>query len=216
MKLSILVSVLYFAFWASNGFSSDTTISKINFSQTDVGLLDALNSENKSEFVENLELGGDPTVRFDDTQFGWVYCSATRRGYEEYLEEIIKKGFDLNFRQSQISPDISLPLSCAIRSNNLSAVKMLVHAGANPAETVCVNCNERFPSSLLSQSVLVRRFNISNWLVENGAYSYRQYETVVNLIERFPLPKSSSKLEGEIELVNRLRERGMEVSYDVK
>ncbi|MFK8077548.1 MAG: hypothetical protein AB8B84_13260, partial [Granulosicoccus sp.] len=65
-------------------------------------------------------------------------------------------------------------------------------------------------------SVLVRKFNIANWLIENGTYSYRQLETVVNLIERFPLPKSSSKIEEEIELVSRLRGKGMVVSYDVK
>lgn len=216
MKLSVLVIVIYIAFWASNGIPSESTDSSINYTQRDVGLLEALNAENKKEFVQYLELGGDPTVRFDDTQFGWAYCAATRSGFEDYLEEIIKTGFDLNFRQSKISPDISLPLSCAIRSNNLVAVKMLVDAGANPAETVCINCNERFPSSLLSQSVLVRRFNIANWLIENGDYSYRQFETVVNLIERFPLPKSSSKIEGETELVNRLREKGIAVSYDVK
>ena len=128
-------------------------------------------------------------------------------------DSIISSGFDVNFRQSEISSEISLPLACAVRSNNLQAVKILIHAGANPSESVCIQCGERYPSSLLSEAVLVRKFNIANWLIENGTYSTQQLETVVDLIERFPLPESSSKLGEEIELVDRLRGKGMEVSY---
>lgn len=213
LLVAIVLSASIFITGASASEMLDTDRIPTEF---DYALREALANESEKQFISALELGGSPTAIFDNTQDGWVFCSATRVGNESYLRLLIEDGKDVNFRQDMISPELSLPLSCAIRFSNLAAIKLLSNAGADPTLPICVDCKERLPSSLLSEAVLVGKHDLAVWFLENGDYSDSQIGTVVDLIQRFPLPDSFDKKTYEGELVAMLRSKGIQVIYDKK
>ena len=184
--------------------------------ELDYALRDALFERDLDKFEQYLSEGADPTVWFENSSYGWVYCAATEPGLEDFLQLIIDKGFDVNFRQTDIHPTSSLPLTCAVRFNNLQALEMLVSVGANPAVYMCVDCERRMPLSVLAEATMVSKYDLAIWLLDKGNYSDAQIQTVITGIEMFPVDELNPRNALRLELAERIRELGFEVNPWVK
>ena len=192
-------------------YSKESNESDLLERRIDKDLRTALDEKDINKFEELLASGADPTKWFGDTQAGWVMCSATLSGKEQYLEKLLQFGFDPNFRQSNITSELSIPLGCAIRSDNLEAIKILVEAGADLSKNVCRECSMEYQTSLLSEAVLVNKFDLALWIYENGAFSKAQMETVKRLIEFLPFPKNSPEFENRENLIESMKLQGLPV-----
>ena len=192
-------------------YSHATNDSSSQITHVDVGLRAAFDENDDARFEELLAQGANPTVWFDNTQSGWVMCSATLSGKEQFLKKILQYGFDPNFRQSNITSELSLPLTCAIRSDNLSAIEILVEAGADLSKTVCLECSTSYHTSVLSEAVLVNKYDLALWIYQNGSFSNAQMNTVKRLIEFLPFPSDSPEFEYRAKLVESMKLQGIVV-----
>lgn len=216
-KRSLQVVPLAFVFCmivfsSSAGFARDPLEREVIATELDYALRDALISRDLEQFQHILVQGGDPTVWFENSQYGWVYCAATEPGLEAYLQLIIDKGFDVNFRQTDVHRTASRPLTCAVRFNNLRALEMLVSVGADPAVRLCVTCNRRAPLSVLAEAAMVGKYHLASWLVDKGNYSEAQMKTVISGIENFPVDESAPGNVHRLKLAQLIREQGFEVN----
>ena len=148
----------------------------------------------------------------DNSQFGWVMCAATEVGREDFLRLLIDRGHDVNYRQVDISTAISLPLTCAVRFGNLEALKLLVEAGADASVKPCASCPGRKPMSVMSEAVIVGKYELAVWLFDKAEYTNEQLENDVRMIERFPVNESSPQNEYRLKLAELLRQKGYEVT----
>ncbi|MGQ7848430.1 ankyrin repeat domain-containing protein [Granulosicoccus sp. 3-233] len=184
---------------------------EITADSSDFALRDSLLDMDYESFKSHLSNGADPTAWLDDSQFGWVMCAATESGREEYLKLLIESGNDVNFRQTDISSAISLPLTCAVRFGNLNALKLLVDAGAQPERTPCDACVNRKPMSVMSEAILVRKYELADWLFNKGNYTDAQLRTDASILQRQKVNESSAQNIHRLTLAEKLRESGYEV-----
>jgi len=185
---------------------------EVTATEIDFQLRSALEENDYEAFEHFLADGANPMAWLDDSQFGWVMCAATEVGREEFLRLLIDKGYDVNYRQVDISTAISLPLTCAVRFGNLEALKLLVEAGADAAVKPCASCLNRKPRSVMSAAVIVGKYDLAVWLFDKANYSNEQLETDIRMIERFPVNEYSRQNDYRLELAELLRQRGYEVT----
>jgi len=197
---------------ASDAFAREPEKRDVIATEQDYALRDAFIARDLARFEYWLIAGGDPTVWFEHAQDGWVYCAATERGLESYLQLIIDKGFDVNFRQTHVHTTSSRPLTCAVRFDNFRALELLVSAGADPAVRLCLTCDGRMPRSVMDQAANVGKYHLAAWLVDKGNYSDAQFNTVIYGIENFPVDESNPRNALRLELAERIREQGFEVN----
>lgn len=192
--------------------SREYPVREVTATPIDHALRDSLLDNNYDLFIENLAAGGDPTEWFENSEQGWVMCAATDIGREEYLRLIIDAGFDINFRQSDVASHLSSALLCALSYKNLSAIKNLIKAGADPTIKVCLVCDTRIATSLLSMTALSSNYDIAIWLFENTEYRPEQIQAVVSFIETSPFPSEVPQNINRLKLAELLREQGYEVT----
>lgn len=204
--VSLLVTI-----YITDVIAQDSIERAVVASDLDYALRDALTKRDLERFNQSLIHGADPTEWFENSHNGWVYCSATEPGLEPYLQLIIDKGFDVNFRQTKIYRTAQLLLPCAVHFNNLLALEMLVSAGADPAVRMCLTCDGRAPMSAMAQAAMVGKYDLAVWLSDKGKYSYAQIQTVIYGLENFPVDESNPRNVPRLELVERIRSQGFEV-----
>lgn len=210
-RLIAVTLALTLAFQEEQLLAREIPERELTASQNDIDLRDALFAENLDDFGQLLRSGADPTEWLENSHNGWIFCAATDKGREPFLREIIRNGYDVDFFRSDVSTDISRPLLCAIRFDNLNALRILIDAGANPAVKICEECTSRITRSIVSEAMLVRRYDLAKWLLDKGNYSEKQLNTMVLLLEDFPVDESSPINKDRLELVEALRRMGIEV-----
>lgn len=211
---SVLVVLLlvFVSVNSSSVFSRDLPNRKIVANYSDLALKEAIEKDDYEAFNHSLLLGADPTEWLGNSQFDWVMCAAAEVGKEKFLNLLIEKGHDVNFRQSDISTFISLPLTCAIRFNNLKALEMLIVAGADPTLMPCDTCSNRAPMSVMSAAIIVRKYDLAAWLFDKGAYSEDQLDTDIHLLETIPVNESAPGNVYRLRLADLFRQKGYEVN----
>jgi len=205
-----LVSLLFLI--SHLGHASENIGNASAVSSEDRMLRAAFYEEKFENFADQIKLGADPTRWFENSWDGWVFCVATDKGREEYLELIVESGADVNFRQVDIIPDISTPLLCSIRYRNLKAVKYLIRNGADPYARVCLECEYRIATSALWVAALNGSYDISIWLMENSNFSFEQLKAVATFIETAPYANDMPQPENRERLISLLRENGLVVN----
>ncbi|NND73300.1 MAG: hypothetical protein HKN43_17125 [Rhodothermales bacterium] len=180
--------------------------------EVDFALRDALIESDYDSFNRMLSLGADPTEWLDNSQYGWVMCAATEVGRERFLKLLIEKGYDINFRQSDISTAISLPLTCAVRFRNLNALEMLINSGADPTVKPCDDCSSRSPMSVMSEAILVGKYELAVWLFDKATYSQEQLATDISMLETQKVDESAAGNFYRLMLADLFREKGYEVT----
>jgi len=201
------------AFGASNiSLGINLYAAELTFSREDESLRNALLNRDLAEFRDQIETGANPTQQFNNSYEGWVFCAATEVGREDYLKLIIDAGFDVNYRQAKITTELSTPLFCAITFKNLSAVEMLLNAGADHQVLYCPTCNSTIATSALWLSTLGMNFEMSIWLLKNTSYSTDQLQAIVTMIETLRFPKDSPRHPVRNEFVELLRAEGFSVT----
>lgn len=209
----LILSLLSSSFWdVWDLYARELPQHAITAESSDYALRDSLLKNDYEHFENYLLEGADPTAWLDDTQYGWVMCAATEVGREEFLGLLIEQGHDVNFRQEDISTAISLPLTCAIRFGNLRALEILIGAGADPAVKPCDKCANRKPMSVMSEAILVRKYELAVWLLDKGDYSDEQLRTDIGMLERQRVDESAPGNAYRLILADMLREKGYEVT----
>lgn len=171
----------------------------------------AFNTDQFDLFASSVNLGGNPMRRFENSRYGWIMCASTEKGKERYLQYLIDKKFDTNFRQREIASKISTPLLCAINFGNIDAVKSLVANGADPTAMHCDPCTTNANTSAVWMAIISSKYEIAEWLYVNANLSVNQTFEIIGLIEKFPFPSSSPENHYRIKLIERLLENGYEV-----
>lgn len=171
----------------------------------------AFNSDHFELFANSVHLGGNPMRNFEKTRYGWVMCASTERGKERYLQYLLDKKFDTNFRQREIASRISTPLLCAINFGNIDAVKSLVANGADPAVRHCDPCTTNADTSAVWMAIISSKYEIAEWLYVNAKLSVSKTLEIIELIEKFPFPSSSPENHYRMRLIEKLQENGFEV-----
>lgn len=187
-------------------------IIEVTATEIDYALRDALLAGDFHGFSGQLALGGDPTAWFENSHKGWVLCTATQPGREKYLQQLIDNDFDINYLQSNTSSLFISPLSCAVTFDNFQALEMLVAAGADPALRPCLKCFDRSPMSTFAETAALNKYDFAVWLLDKGDYSDEQIATVIYMIDTFPINEKNRLNNFRLELVERLRNLGFEVS----
>lgn len=177
----------------------------------DYALRKALLDGNIEEFGHYLSLGADPTEWLDYTHNGWVFCAATEVGREQYLRLLIDKGYDVNFHQVDIGSSISLPLTCAVSFDNLQALQMLVAGGADPTVAPSIEFPESAPTSVMSEAIIVGKYDLAVWLFDKGDYTDEQLKSDINMLQIFPVNESAPINKYRLKLAELFRQRGYEV-----
>lgn len=87
----------------------------------------------------------------------------------KFVELLIKKGANVNDVQVDIEKEgkIKTPLMMAVKTGKLNLVDLLVKSGAD------INYQNEYGQSALSESIMVNRYNIAYFLLQNGA-DYKQ------------------------------------------
>ena len=196
----------------TNAYARDLPIHEVTADADDFALREALLSGNLEEFDHYLSLGANPTEWLDDSQYGWVFCAATEQGREEFLRLLIDKGYDVNFQQVDISSSISLPLTCAIRFKNLLALDFLVAAEADPAVALSIKTPNRIPMSVMSQAIIIGRYELAVWLFDKGNYTDEQLRSDIRMLEKFPVDESAPGNTYRLILADLFRERGYQIN----
>ncbi len=211
-RLYIICSFFLLFFNTLSGHASQSIVETVTASPKDRILRAAFYDQNFEKFVAQIKIGADPTRWFANSWDGWVFCSATDKDREKYLEIIVESGADVNFRQVDIIPEISTPLLCSINNKNLKAVEYLIKNGADPRARVCIECEYRVASSALWAASLVGSYDISVWLMRNSNFSFEQIKAVATFIETTPFSPDMPQSENREVLIRLLRESGIDVT----
>lgn len=185
---------------------------EITASEEDFALRDATVVGDIALFRSLIDGGADPFAWLDDSQTGWTYCVSTAPGREAFLGYLIARGFDVNYRQRDISASLSLPLTCAIGFSNVKALELLIDAGADPTLPSSEKFPDSVPMSVLSEAVINSEFELAVWLFDKANYSDVQLLSDVRMLERFPYDESAPGNVHRLRLAELLRQRGFEVN----
>jgi len=212
--MNILLHTLFFLIitTVSNSYGRETHKAEGIGSEADYALKESLEDGDFEKFSNALKRGGDPTIWFENSSVGWVLCAATRTGQEEYLEFLISRNVDLDFRQSKISSELSTAILCAIHHNNLLSVQLLVKAGADTTIEECVTCKTSIHTSAVWSAALSSYYDIAVWLIQNGDYSAHQFEAIVNLLETINMSSDFPQNSYRLELAEILKTKGYDVN----
>ena len=118
------------------GTAQRTSSSARNSSQQVSELINAAANGDTRKVLQLLDNGLDVNVSFpqDESEFSGMTALliASLRGYPELVEELIKRGADVNLKRYVGDT----PLMFAARSGNVKTVNALLRAGADPNATV--------------------------------------------------------------------------------
>lgn len=189
---------------------------EITATEVDYALRDSLLSGDMNSFKNYLLSGADPTEWLDDSQHGWTFCAATEAGREIYLRLLIDEGYDVNFRQVDISSSISLPLTCAVRFRNLDALKILIAAGADPTVPPSIKFPDRIPMSVMSEAIIIGKYELAVWLFDKGNYSDVQLRSDIGMLERHIVDEAAPGNHYRLKLAELFRQKGYKVNLWTK